>query len=55
MPEAIAELAEWVRDGKLTYAEDITDGLENAPAALVRLLSGENKGKMIVKVGPEPD
>jgi NADPH-dependent curcumin reductase CurA len=55
MPAALAELAEWVREGKLTYAEDIIDGLENAPAALVRLLSGDNRGKMIVKVGPEPD
>jgi hypothetical protein len=55
MPAALAELAEWVREGKLTYSEDITDGLENAPAALVRLLSGDNRGKMIVKVGPEPE
>ena len=31
------------------------DGLENAPAALVRLLAGGNTGKMIVRVGPEPD
>ncbi len=55
MPAAIAELAAWVREGKLTYAEDIVDGLENAPAALGRLLAGENQGKMIVRVGPEPD
>jgi len=54
MPEAIAELAAWVREGKLSYAEDITDGLESAPAVLVRLLAGENRGKMIVRVGPEP-
>ena len=54
MPEAIVELAAWVRDGKLSYAEDIVDGLENAPAGLVRLLAGENRGKMIVKVGDEP-
>jgi len=54
MPAAIAELAAWVREGKLTYAEDIVDGLETAPAALGRLLAGENKGKMIVRVGPEP-
>jgi len=54
MPEAIAELAAWVREGKLAYAEEIADGLEAAPAALVRLLAGRNKGKMIVRVGPEP-
>lgn len=54
MPAALAELAAWVRDGKLVYAEDIVGGLENAPAALVRLLAGRNTGKMIVRVGPEP-
>jgi len=54
MPAALEELASWVREGKLTYAEDIVEGLENAPTALVRLLSGGNTGKMIVKVGPEP-
>jgi len=53
MPEAIAELAAWVRDGKLAYAEEIVDGLEAAPAALVHLLAGRNKGKMIVRVGAE--
>ena len=54
MPEAIAELSAWVREGKLVYAEDIVDGLENAPSALVRLLSGDNQGKMIVKVAEAP-
>lgn len=54
MPGAIAELAAWVRAGKLVYAEEISDGLEAAPVALVHLLAGRNKGKMIVRVGPEP-
>jgi NADPH-dependent curcumin reductase CurA len=49
--EAVAELAQWLREGRLRYAEDITDGLENAPDALVRLLAGENRGKMLVRVG----
>jgi NADPH-dependent curcumin reductase CurA len=31
----------------------VVDGLENAPGALVGLLSGENIGKMLVKVGPD--
>ena len=48
--EAVAELSQWLRDGRLSYAEDIVEGLENAPAALVRLLAGENNGKMLVKV-----
>jgi NADPH-dependent curcumin reductase CurA len=48
--EAVAELSQWLRGGKLHYAEDIVDGLENAPAALVRLLAGENRGKMLIRV-----
>ncbi len=54
MPEALEELAAWVREGKLHYAEEIVDGLENAPASLARLLAGQNQGKMIVRVGEEP-
>ncbi len=48
--EAVAELSQWLHEGKLRFAEDIVDGLENAPAALVRLLAGGNRGKMLVKV-----
>ena len=48
--EVVAELSQWLREGKLRYAEDIVDGLENAPAALVRLLAGENRGKMLVRL-----
>lgn len=49
--QAVAELSAWLREGRLRYAEDIVEGLENAPAALVRLLAGENRGKMLVRVG----
>lgn len=48
--EAVAELSSWLREGRLHYAEDIVEGLENAPAALVHLLAGENRGKMLVRV-----
>jgi NADPH-dependent curcumin reductase CurA len=47
---AIAELKSWVDAGKLIVQEDIIDGLENAPRALIGLLAGENKGKRMVKV-----
>jgi NADPH-dependent curcumin reductase CurA len=54
-PERFAEwraLARpWVTDGSLRYREDIYDGLENAPAALAGILSGQNFGKLLVKVG----
>jgi hypothetical protein len=49
-PEAQLQMAEWVIDGKIQHAEDIVDGLENAPAALNRLFTGANTGKVVVKV-----
>ena len=46
--------APWVKDGSVRYRETVVDGIENAPAAFIGLLAGENIGKMLVKVGPEP-
>jgi NADPH-dependent curcumin reductase CurA len=48
---AHAQLQAWVESGALEVPEDIVDGLENAPAALVGLLAGENRGKRMVRVG----
>ncbi|CAA7057723.1 unnamed protein product [Microthlaspi erraticum] len=38
------------REGKITCVEDIADGLESAPDALVGLFHGKNVGKQLVKV-----
>jgi hypothetical protein len=48
--EAMAELAPLVMEGKIQHREDVRDGLEAAPAALVDLYSGENRGKLLVKI-----
>ena len=48
--KALADLQGWVASGKLKVQEDIIDGLENTPAALIGLLAGENRGKRMVKV-----
>jgi NADPH-dependent curcumin reductase CurA len=48
--EAMAELQGWVADGRLKVHEDIIEGFENLPSALVGLLAGENIGKRMVKV-----
>jgi len=53
-PAFLADMATWVRDGAVRYRETIVEGIENAPAAFIGLLGGENIGKMLVKVGPEP-
>lgn len=49
-PEAIGALAAWLKDGKLKQKEDVVDGLENAPNTLIRLFSGENFGKQLLKI-----
>lgn len=50
--EALGRLAGWFNAGQLKHREDIVDGLENAPKALIGMLQGENFGKTIVKVTP---
>lgn len=54
MPAFLTEVGQWVRDGRVRYRETVVDGIENAPAAFIGLLAGENTGKMLVRVGPEP-
>ncbi len=48
--KALADLQGWVKDGRLKVQEDIIDGLENLPGALIGLLHGENRGKRMVRV-----
>ncbi len=48
--QALADLQSWVADGRLKVKEDIVEGLENLPAALIGLLAGENRGKRMVRV-----
>ena len=52
MPGFLGEVAPWVRDGSVRYRETVVEGIENAPAAFIGLLGGENIGKMLVRVGP---
>ena len=49
-PEALRQLGQWVRDGKVKYRESVTEGLENAPRAFIGMLKGENFGKQLVKL-----
>jgi NADPH-dependent curcumin reductase CurA len=53
-PEFVKEMSQWLREGRVKYKEDITDGLENAPRELIGLLRGENFGKKIIRVS-KPD
>jgi len=47
---ALADLQSWVASGKLKVQEDVIDGIENTPKALIGLLAGENRGKRMVRV-----
>jgi NADPH-dependent curcumin reductase CurA len=47
-PAAIRELSDWVKAGRLRYREDVAKGLEQAPAALIGVLRGDNFGKKVV-------
>jgi NADPH-dependent curcumin reductase CurA len=46
------EIAQWMAQGKIRIDEDVQDGLENAHAAFMRLFSGANSGKLILKIAP---
>ena len=48
--EARADLAQWIREGQIHYRDDIVEGLDEAPSHLLRLFSGEHRGKLLVKL-----
>lgn len=51
---AIRAMRGMMERGQLKVTEDIVDGLENAPSALIGLLNGDNKGKRMVRVSADP-
>jgi NADPH-dependent curcumin reductase CurA len=52
-PEFERKMAQWLRESRVKYREDIVNGLENAVHAFKRLFTGQNFGKLLVRVGPE--
>lgn len=50
LPDVARELGGWLADGRLRYRETIIDGLDRAPEALVRMLSGDTTGKTLVRI-----
>jgi NADPH-dependent curcumin reductase CurA len=49
-PAALADLAQWLSEGKIKYRETVAEGLRSAPAAFIGMLAGKNFGKQIVKL-----
>ena len=48
----VARVGGWYRDGLIRVREDVVDGLEQAPAAFIRMLQGGNRGKALVQLAP---
>jgi NADPH-dependent curcumin reductase CurA len=48
--EAVTRLAEWVRQGRLKYREDIAEGIEKCPGAIAELYRGPNLGKRLIRL-----
>lgn len=51
--EGLQQMAQWVKQGKLKYREDIEEGIENTPRAFMAMLKGRNTGKQLVKVSEQ--
>jgi NADPH-dependent curcumin reductase CurA len=49
-----AAMAKWIGQGNIKWKETVSEGIENAPKAFLGLFKGENFGKMLVKIGPDP-
>ena len=52
-PVAIAEMAGYLKEGKMKSKEDVVEGLENFPETLLKLFNGENFGKLVLQVAKE--
>ncbi|MFE3189669.1 NADP-dependent oxidoreductase [Nocardia sp. NPDC059240] len=48
--EFIPAAAQWLAEGKLTYLEDVVDGLDHTVESFQGLLTGKNRGKLVIKV-----
>jgi len=48
--EAMNDIAPWVMGGELAFREDVKEGFENIPATLLRLYTGQNQGKQLLKI-----
>jgi NADPH-dependent curcumin reductase CurA len=51
--EAIGRIATWMKEGKFLSKEDVVPGIENFPATMNKLFSGENFGKLVLKVADQ--
>jgi hypothetical protein len=50
LPAFQKEMAGWIKEGKVKWKETVEEGIARAPAAFLKLFTGENLGKMLVKL-----
>jgi NADPH-dependent curcumin reductase CurA len=50
---AVKEIAHWMKQGRFKSREDIVDGLETFPQTLNKLFTGENFGKLVLRVAKD--
>jgi NADPH-dependent curcumin reductase len=48
--DAVKDIVGWIHAGKIRYREEVLDGLAHAPGSLERLYSGENMGKLVMRL-----
>ena len=53
IPAFYEEMGKLIKSGKMKWQETVEDGIENAPKAFLKLFTGSNTGKMLVKIGPD--
>jgi NADPH-dependent curcumin reductase CurA len=54
LPQFYADMKTWIDAGNIKWRETILEGLENAPRAFIGLFKGDNVGKMLVQISPDP-
>lgn len=50
MPQARERLKQWLDEGRIQQRDEVVEGLETAPATLMRLFRGDNVGKLMIRV-----
>lgn len=50
----LGDMSRWIAEGRIAWKETTVEGIESAPRAFLGLFSGDNVGKMLVKLGPGP-
>ncbi|HEY2774488.1 MAG TPA: NADP-dependent oxidoreductase [Candidatus Binatia bacterium] len=53
VPQFYADMGAWIGAGKIKWQETVLDGIASAPKAFLGLFSGDNSGKMLVRLGPD--